>query len=164
MYFWRIDPFSFKLDSHTELVDVLVKKTLSYREGNCNASDDYDYISNIRIKNAEYELFSNVNNLSSSQTNAMYSISFFLPGCVKSEYKEHSKAGREHKTEIDVITAYPNCTMPWRQSMLDEHWSTDYNQEDVSTCNDTEIKALYVLDYAFLKDAASLNIKNCPGR
>ena len=47
MYFWRIDPFSFKLDSKTELIDVLVKKTLSYREGNCNATDDYDYISNI---------------------------------------------------------------------------------------------------------------------
>ena len=53
--------------------------------------------------------------------------------------------------------------MPWRQSMLDEHWSTEYNQEDVSTCNDTEIKALYALDYAFLKDAAGLNIENCLG-
>ena len=54
--------------------------------------------------------------------------------------------------------------MPWRQSMLDEHWSTIYNQEDVSTCNDSEIKALYLLDYQFLKDAAGLNIKNCAGR
>ena len=45
MYFWRIDPFSFKLDGQTQLIDVPVKKVVSYREGNCNANDDYDYTS-----------------------------------------------------------------------------------------------------------------------
>ena len=60
MYFWRIDPFSFKLESQTELIDVLVKKTLSYREANCNATDDYDYISKCNLSNTAYELFSNV--------------------------------------------------------------------------------------------------------
>ena len=59
---------------------------------------------------------------------------------------------------------YPNCTMPWQQSMLDEHWSVTYNQQETTSCNnDKEIKDLYFLDYKFLKDAASLKIRNCPG-
>lgn len=37
-------PFHFKLDAEMEVVDLAVKKIVSYEDENCNARDDYDYI------------------------------------------------------------------------------------------------------------------------
>ena len=54
--------------------------------------------------------------------------------------------------------------MPWKQSMLGQQWSLNYNQRDVITCNDTDRDTLYELDYDYLKAAARLNIPDCPGR
>ena len=53
--------------------------------------------------------------------------------------------------------------MPWQQSMLDKHWSSTYNQDDVNACNQTQRSSLYYLDYEFLKQAAVLNITGCQG-
>ena len=44
IYIWRVMPFHFKLDADIEVVDLTVKKIVSYEDGNCNARDDYDYI------------------------------------------------------------------------------------------------------------------------
>ena len=44
MYLWRTNPFSFKLDSKVEAVDLTLKKIESHRDTDCNAGDDYDYI------------------------------------------------------------------------------------------------------------------------
>ena len=44
MFLWRINPFSFKLDAAVEAIDLTVKKVVSYRDTDCNGSDDYDYI------------------------------------------------------------------------------------------------------------------------
>ena len=84
--------------------------------------------------------------------------------CLKSEYKNHSIVGREYSTTWHGIRKYPNCTMPWQQSMLEKHWSQTYNQDDVTTCNDTQLTSLNALDYEYLTDAARLNITNCPGK
>ena len=58
---------------------------------------------------------------------------------------------------------YPNCTMPWQQSMLGKHWSSTYNQEEIITCNDTDLSTLFELDYEYLKLAARMNITGCKG-
>ena len=83
--------------------------------------------------------------------------------CLKGEYKEHGVVGKEYFTDGTWPYTYPNCTMPWQQSMLGKHWSSDYNQSDVITCNDTQLTSLYALDYDYLKLAARLNITKCPG-
>ena len=78
-------------------------------------------------------------------------------------YKDHGIAGNGFS--IDGYTyQYPNCTMPWQQSMLDKHWSSSYNQADVITCNKTQLYSLYYMDYDFLKQAAKLNITGCQGK
>ena len=84
--------------------------------------------------------------------------------CLKSDYKNHSIVGKEHIAPWDGIVKYPDCTMPWQQSMLEKHWSQTYKQDDVTACNDTQLSTLYSLDYEYLKAAARLNITNCPGR
>ena len=83
--------------------------------------------------------------------------------CLKSEYKSHSTIGKEHDVDEEIYT-YPNCTMPWQQSMLDKHWSSSYNQDDVIICNNITMSSLYTLDYEYLKQAARLNITGCQGR
>ena len=85
--------------------------------------------------------------------------------CLKGDYNEHGVVGKEYHTDgtwVPTVT-YPNCTMPWQQSMMGKHWSSDYNQSDVITCNDTQLTSLYALDYDYLKLAARLNITKCPG-
>ena len=62
------------------------------------------------------------------------------------------------------MVSYPNCTLPWQQSMLGHQWSAKFDQSQVTTCNDTEFSTLYSLDYEFLKTSAGLNNENCPGK
>ena len=83
-------------------------------------------------------------------------------GCLKSAYKDHCTVGNEFSSDGYTYT-YPDCTMPWQQSMLDKHWSSTYNQDDVNACNQTQRSSLYYLDYEFLKQAAVLNITGCQG-
>ena len=87
----------------------------------------------------------------------------YMVDCLKSEYKSHSIIGKEHDVDEEKYK-YPNCTMPWQQSMLDQHWSSEYKQEHVITCNDTMASSLFTLDYEYLKQAARLNITGCQGR
>ena len=71
-----------------------------------------------------------------------------------------------HTVDKESMT-YPNCTMPWQQSMLNKHWSSSYNLLEFAACKneglDTNLTTLFVLDYDFLKLAARLKNRNCPG-
>ena len=87
----------------------------------------------------------------------------FQTACLKSDYKDHCIPGTEHYTTWYGLVSYPNCTMPWQQSMLDNHWSPLYDQNEVSICNSTELNHLYSLDYEYLKVAARLKNENCQG-
>ena len=49
--------------------------------------------------------------------------------------------------------------MPWHQSMLGQH-----NQTNVTTCNDTEARTLYSLDYEFMKMGANMKNPSCMGK
>ena len=80
-----------------------------------------------------------------------------------SDYKQYSIPGTMQKDISGKYVKYPNCTMPWQQSMLNMHWSSSYIQLDFNACNDTEILTLMDLDYEFLKQAARSENLNCPG-
>ena len=84
--------------------------------------------------------------------------------CLKADYKQYGIPGKEQSTGYSKAT-YPNCTMPWQQSMKGDHWSPDtYNQDDVKTCNETDMSILYSLDYEYLKVAARSKNPNCLGK
>ena len=68
--------------------------------------------------------------------------------------------GTEH--EIDgKIEKYPNCTMPWHQSMLGVR---DYNETDVKPCAGENGYMLYRLDYEFLSNATKFIVPTCHGK
>ena len=80
-----------------------------------------------------------------------------------SDYVQHSIPGSVQNDVSGDYVKYPNCTMPWQQSMLNMHWTSSYSQIEFNACNDTESEALYSLDYEFLKVAARSGNLNCPG-
>ena len=82
----------------------------------------------------------------------------YISECLKSDYKQYSIPGT-----VQTLGKYPNCTMPWQQSMLNMHWSSSYNQSEFNACNATETRTLADLDYEFLKVAARSENSNCPG-
>ena len=89
---------------------------------------------------------------------------FTIPECLKSDYKAHSVPGSVYLMDGYNYT-YPNCTMPWQQSMLGKHWDTSSNDEDEApTCDDTLANTLMYLDYDFLKIAARGDNPNCLGK
>ena len=88
---------------------------------------------------------------------------FNLTGCIKSDYKTHSVVGKEYNTTWLGMAKYPNCTLPWQQSMLGMHWSPTFNHNELTACNSTELSTLYSLDYEYLKVAARLNNIYCKG-
>ena len=68
--------------------------------------------------------------------------------------------GKERKID-EKTEKYPNCTMPWHQSMLGKQ---SYNESDIKPCNGNDAYILYRLDYEFLQSGAKLRIPNCLGR
>ena len=72
--------------------------------------------------------------------------------------------GTKHNTTWKGVVSYPNCTLPWQQSMLGQQWSSKFDQSQDTPCNDTQLSILYSLDYEFLKTAAGLNNENCRGK
>ena len=44
MSVWQEIPFTFKMDSKVESIDVAMKKVVWEKSKNCEPSDDYDYI------------------------------------------------------------------------------------------------------------------------
>ena len=94
----------------------------------------------------------------------MYIIILTIPECLKSDYKAHSVPGSVHLVYGKNYT-YPNCTMPWQQSMLGKHWSpTSDDEDELVTCDDTLANTLGYLDYEFLKIAARGDNPNCLGK
>ena len=88
-------------------------------------------------------------------------IVFEILECLKSDYKKHSEIGSVHLVYGYNYT-YPNCTMPWQQSMLGKHWDKSSNNEDeLVTCDGTLLNNLFYLDYEFLKIAARGDNPNC---
>ena len=89
---------------------------------------------------------------------------------MKKDYKNYSQVGKNHKVAGETL-AYPNCTMPWQQSMLGKHWSFTYNQDDVVACdnktmeNSTDPLAylLKQLDYEFVRLGVRLEHPSCSG-
>ena len=55
---------------------------------------------------------------------------------------------------------YPNCTMPWHQSMLGDH---NYSETNNKPCFGEDGYMLYRLDYEFLSDGVKLRVPNCTG-
>ena len=95
----------------------------------------------------------------------MYIIILTIIECLKSDYKAHSVPGSVYLMDGYNYT-YPNCTMPWKQSMLGKHLGdTSSNDEDeVLTCDDTLANTLMYLDYDYLKIAARGDNPNCLGK
>ena len=60
-----------------------------------------------------------------------------------------------------VNYTYPNCTVPWHQSMLGIN---DYNETEAQVCNDTAYWSTYRLDYDFMEKANSGKNKKCLGK
>ena len=94
-----------------------------------------------------------------------YMIILTIIECLKSDYKAHSVPGSVYLMDGYNYT-YPNCTMPWQQSMLGKHLGdTSSNGEDeVLTCDDTLANTLMYLDYDYLKIAARGDNPNCLGK
>ena len=44
MSVWQEVPFTFKMDSKVESIDIAIKKVVWEKSKNCEPSDDYDYI------------------------------------------------------------------------------------------------------------------------
>ena len=44
MSVWQEVPFTFKMDSKVESIDIAMKKVVWEKSKNCEPSDDYDYI------------------------------------------------------------------------------------------------------------------------
>ena len=91
-------------------------------------------------------------------------LNLIFTDCLKHQFKEHSTIGAEHKiqgvTGKMEIFKYPNCTMPWHQSMLGIQ---KYNDTDWLPCNQTDGYTLYVMDYDYIKQAAAFNYPKCEG-
>ena len=84
-----------------------------------------------------------------------------ISDCLKEEFKEHSLVGKTYHLYFgNTIYKYPNCTLPWHQSMLGIF---QYNDADVTPCNQTEFYALWWLDYTFLQEATTGGTK-CLGK
>ena len=83
----------------------------------------------------------------------------WFPGCLKDYFKEFSTIGNRH-TSFGEQYEYPNCTMPWHQSMLGK-----FNNYDTQTrsCNREEHTSLYTLDGEFMLRATRKNVSKCPG-
>ena len=98
----------------------------------------------------------------SSTTSILYLSTAILTisECLKSDYKAHSVPESVYVVDGYNYT-YPNCTMPWQQSMLGKHWSVTYNEDEVLTCDDILANTLFYLDYEFLKIAARGDNPNC---
>ena len=80
--------------------------------------------------------------------------------CLKTEYKRISIAGTEH-TFDGSTNKYPDCTMPWHQSMLDDR---NYNESNVKPCFGEDGYILYRLDYDFLSNGTKFRIPSCAGK
>ena len=94
----------------------------------------------------------------------IYKIILTILECLKSDYKKHSETGSVHLFYGKNYT-YPNCTMPWQQSMLGKHLDTTSDDEDeLVTCDGTLLDNLFYLDYEFLKIAARGDNPNCLGK
>ena len=97
----------------------------------------------------------------------MRDIIYFLD-CLKQEFKLHSIVGKAHNTDLRGHSyTYPNCTIPWHQSMLGIF---AYNDTEVKECNAWEHGMtrderwdLYLLDYDFMKKAITSNT-TCLGK
>ena len=68
--------------------------------------------------------------------------------CLKQEFKNYSTVGTTHLLDGSNYT-FPNCTMPWHQSMLG---ITSYNGTE-NICSADDSYTLYYLDYTFLSNA-----------
>ena len=44
IFVWRVVPFHFNLDPNVEVVDLAVKKIVSYNDEDCDANNNYNYI------------------------------------------------------------------------------------------------------------------------
>ena len=84
---------------------------------------------------------------------------FVFPACLKEEYK-HTIV-KEHTLMEGNVTRYPNCTMPWHQSMLGEQ---NYNESIIRPCTGDDAYILYRLDYDFISNGTKFKIPSCPGR
>ena len=80
---------------------------------------------------------------------------------LKTDFKKYSTVGKTHTFEKIWKYTYPNCTMPWHQSMLGLQ---AYNQTDMIACSKTDAYTLWYLDYLFLKMGATMKNPNCMGK
>ena len=88
----------------------------------------------------------------------IYYLSIFL-ACLKEEYKKAIVT--EHTLSEGTKQRYPNCTMPWHQSMLGEQ---NYNESIITPCSGADGYTLYRLDYDFISNGTKFKIPSCPGR
>jgi hypothetical protein len=85
-----------------------------------------------------------------------------LIGCLKADYQTYSTIGNAHLVGDNKLE-YPNCTMPWQQSMLGHHWTQRYNQAHVIACNKTDAITMAMLDIKFFKIGARTENPKCLG-
>ena len=90
------------------------------------------------------------------------SIKYLFIDCLKAHYKTFSKIGEEHTVNGKNLT-YPNCTMPWKQSMLGHHVLPATSDEDAVGCNKTDAETLIDLDYWYMKEGARTDHLACSG-
>ena len=87
------------------------------------------------------------------------SLTIFLKGCLKEEFKEYSKVGTNYSFAGGINYTFPNCTTPWHQSMLGIN---EYNDTDVNVCNSDDAYTVYFIDYEFMLKALQGKAK-CKG-
>ena len=86
-------------------------------------------------------------------------LNYFISGCLRQEFKEYCTVGKTYDIDGDEYT-YPNCTMPWHQSMLG---ILEYNDSEVEVCNEADSSTLNNLDYLFLRKASQKTTR-CKGK
>ena len=82
-------------------------------------------------------------------------------GCIKNNFKDYSTVGKEHQVYGTTTHSYPNCTMPWHQSMLEDQL---YNETEMEPCNSNDAYTLYLLNYEFAQKGANMNNSACMGK
>ena len=76
---------------------------------------------------------------------------------MKTDFKEYSTVGKKYEIWATNYS-YPNCTMPWHQSMLEDQ---SYNETKMEQCKGDDIFTLWALDYQFVRKGANMNISAC---